>query len=895
MPILHDIVKSMRFLVVVLVVAGVFGTASAAGAAERVVDDSDTVTLPGNVPPLARPEFDKGPAPSSLPMERMILVLKRSAEKQAQLDRFLAGVHNPSSPDFHKWLTPEEFGNRFGPSSQDIDAVTGWLRSHGFVVEAVGKGKSWINFSGTVAAVEAAFHTSIHLYQVNGRLYHANNRDPSIPRALADVVAGVVSLNDFPRKAMHSKIIPADQPNYTSGTTHYLSPGDFAIIYDVNALYSAGIDGTGQSIAIVGRTHPSGSEWATFRTLMALPPNPPQVIVNGTDPGDLGGDEDVEADLDVEWSGAVAMKATILFVTSKSTSTTDGVDLSAQYIVNNNLAPVMSTSFGSCESELGAESILGTSGNAFYNDLWQQAAAQGITPFVSSGDSGAAGCDAPSAATGSGLGVNGLASTPYNVAVGGTQFNEGSGSYWNSSNGSGETSALSYIPEVAWNQSGTMPGGSDLWSTGGGLSAVYTQPAWQVAPGVPSGVSRCVPDVSLSAATHDAYLVETLGALYGVGGTSASSPSFAGLMALVVQMTGQRQGNANPRFYQLANAQYGASGVVVFHDILSGNNSVPGVTGYSAGPGYSCTTGLGSVDANALVTNWTPGFVIVASPNAFSIDQGSTGTSTIQTNILGDFNNGVALSASGLPTGVTAAFNPATIAAPGSGSSTMTITVGASSPAGTYPVTVTGTGGGVTQTAPVTLVIIQIYTVTSSVSGGTGGTVTPSTATVVAGASVTLTITPFTGYGLASLTDNGTDVTTAVSSGTYTITDITANHSVVATFAIDTYTISVMEGGSGTITDSSGSVSYGGSVTFTMIPASGYTLSGLTDNGVAVTPTQGPSGTFTYTVTDVTADHTVNATFAPIIAPVPAMGPGGFIAAACGVLWLAMRRRGRNR
>ena len=341
--------KRILLLLIVLVAAGVFGAAQAR-AADRVIDDSDTVILPGNVHPLARPEFDTGRAPSSLPMERMILVLKRSADKQAELDRFLSRLHEPSSPDFHQWLTPEEFGKRFGPSPEDIDAVTGWLTSHGFVVEAVAKGKSWINFSGTVADVEAAFHTSIHTYQVGGRLYHANAEDPSIPRGLADVVAGVVSLNDFPRKAMHSDVLPA-KPDYTSGSTHYLSPGDFATIYDVNALYSSGINGTGQSIAIVGRTHPSGTDWATFRSTMGLPANPPQVIVNGRDPGDLGGNEDVEADLDVEWSGAVAKNATIKFVVSKSTRTTDGVDLSAQYIVNNNLAPVMSTSFGSCESD----------------------------------------------------------------------------------------------------------------------------------------------------------------------------------------------------------------------------------------------------------------------------------------------------------------------------------------------------------------------------------------------------------------------------------------------------------------------------------------------------------------------------------------------------------------
>jgi subtilase family serine protease len=877
-------VKHILLLLIVLVVAGTFGTAES-GAADRVIDDSDAVTLPGNIHPLARPEFDTGPVPSSLPLEQMILVLKRSPDKQVELDQFLAGLQDPTSSDFHHWLSPEEFGNHFGPSPDDINAVTGWLTSHGFVLEAVGEGKSWINFSGTAADVQASFHTTIHIYQVNGRLYHANAEDPSIPRGLADVVAGVASLNDFPRRPMHNVIGPAVQPDYTSGSTHSLSPGDFAVIYDVTALYSAGINGSGQSIAIVGRTHPSGTEWATFRTLMGLPANPPTVIVNGPDPGDLGGNEDVEADLDVEWSGAVAMNATILFVTSQSTGTTDGVDLSAQYIVDNKLAPVMSTSFGECEADLG------TSGNQFYNNLWQQAAAEGITAFVSSGDSGAAGCNAAGDARGSGKAVNGLASTPCNVAVGGTEFNEGTGTYWSGTN-NGYTSALSYIPEVVWNESGAN-GGSDLYATGGGLSIEYTKPSWQVAPGVPSNNRRSVPDVALSSAGHDAYLVETLGALYEVYGTSAASPSMAGLMALVVEKTGQSQGNANTRFYQLGNAQYGAGGVVVFHDITSGSNSVPGVTGYSAGTGYSCTTGLGSMDAYALVMNWTPDFAIAASPNAFSIDQGSAGTSTIQTNVLGNFDSAVALSASGLPTAVTAGFSPTTIAAPGSGSSTMTITVGASSPAGSYPITVTGSGSGTTHTATITLTIIQTYTVTSSVSAGSGA-ITPASARIPSGSPAAFTIYPGTGYYLVTLTDNGANVTSSVVGGTYTIASVLAPHTVVATFAIDTYPITAVGSGNGSITDSIGSVSYGGSVTFTITPAVGYALSGLTDNGVAVSPTQGPSGTFTYTITDVTTNHTVDATFAlATAAPVPAMGSWGFIGAACGMLWLAMKRRRR--
>jgi subtilase family serine protease len=595
-------IKRVIFGITLLVGVATLVATPAFARAPRVVDDNDRVVLRGNVHPLARPEFDEGLTDFSLPMEHMVLTVRLSPDKQAELDRLLAEQQDSASVNFHRWLTPEEFGERFGPGTADIDAITGWLTTRGFTVDEVAKGRTWINFSGKVADVERAFHTRIHDYFVNGHHRHANAGDPAIPRGLADLVAGIVSLHNFPRKMMNSGIRPLtpedSQPDYTSGSSHYLAPGDFAIIYNVNPLYTAGIDGTGQSIAIVGRTHPSSTNWTTFRSSMGLPANPPQVIVNGADPGDLGADEDGEADLDVEWSGAVAKNATIKFVVSKSTNTTDGVDLSAQYIINNNLAPVMSTSFGQCESQMGSAE------NSFYNNLWLQAASEGITSFVSSGDSGTADCSSSSAASGSGPGVNGLASTPYNVAVGGTRFNDGAGGYWNSTNGTADTSAIGYIPETAWNESGNVSGGSGLWATGGGVSSIYGKPLWQVAPGVPADGKRDVPDVSLSAAGHDGYLVRTQGALAAIGGTSASSPSFAGLMALIVQKTGQRQGNANIRFYQLGNAQYGSGGAVGFHDITSGNNSVPGVVGYSCTTGYDLATGLGSVDANMLVNNW---------------------------------------------------------------------------------------------------------------------------------------------------------------------------------------------------------------------------------------------------------------------------------------------------
>jgi len=684
----------------------------AASSHKRNVDDNDTVVIYGNVHPLANPQNDRGPAPANQKLERMILLLKPRVGAKDSIDSLLAQLHDPSSPQYHQWLTPAQFGARFGIADDDLAEVTAWLTRSGFSIDETAAGRGWINFSGTVGQVERALKTQIHKFEVDGKMHTANAKDPQIPRALADVVGGVVTLHDFGRHPMNHGFKPVPMPEYTSGTSHYLAPADFAKIYNVNPLYTAGVNGSGQTIGIVGRTDIALADVQYFRSFFGLPANDPVFVHNGTDPGDLGGGEEGEADLDVEWSGAVAQNATIKFVISKSTTTTDGVDLSAQYIVNNNVAKIMSTSFGQCESSMG------TTENNFYNNLWSQAATQGITSFVSSGDSGAAGCNGGSDTTGSGAAVSGLASTPYNVGVGGTQFNDTANpsAYWSSTNNStNQSSALGYIPEMAWNESGNVTGGSGLWASSGGQSTVYAKPSWQVCVGVPATNARFVPDVALTAAGHDGYLVvqghtSTASGLGAVGGTSAASPSFAGLMALVNQKTAASWGNANTKFYALANAQYASGGTVIFHDITSGNNSVPGVTGFSCGTGYDAVTGVGTVDANSMVNNWsgtspTPDFSISASPASVSVAQGANGTSTITTTVSGGFNSAISLSASGAPAGTTVSFSPTSIAAPGSGTSTMTMAVGASTAAGTYTITVTGAGGSLSRSTSVSLTV----------------------------------------------------------------------------------------------------------------------------------------------------------------------------------------------
>lgn len=571
------------------------------------VDDTRRVILSGNRHPAALRGADRGRVADDLRLERMILSLKPDPLQAAALDRFLTEAHDPSSPRYGQWLNVQTFAQHFGAAKADITQVTQWLIANGFAIDEVASGGLSVVFSGTAAQVRHAFHTEIRRYRFNASDHIANTTEPEIPAALAPVVAGVVSLHDIHSQPM--SVRQTASPDFTSGSTHYLTAADFQTIYNLQPLYTGGINGSGKSIAIIGRSNVVPSDLQQFRAFMNLPANAPQIIVNGSDPGLVTGDQG-ESDLDLEWAGAVAPGATIKFVTSANTASSDGITLSAQYAVSNNVADVISLSYGQCESSLG------TSALNFFNNLWSQAAAQGITVVVSSGDSGAAGCDAASASSSTqGRAVNGLCTSPYSTCVGGTQFADTSNPalYWATSNTtSNHSSALSYIPEVVWNESG-VNGGSGLWSSGGGASTYFSKPTWQSTPGVPADRKRDVPDVALTAATHDGYLVYSSDnstqtqTLYVFGGTSASGPAFAGIMALVNHKTGYRQGNANPRLYGLATRQASGSGSAYFHQITSGNNSVPGLTGFAASPStpyYNKATGLGSVDGNVLVSHW---------------------------------------------------------------------------------------------------------------------------------------------------------------------------------------------------------------------------------------------------------------------------------------------------
>jgi subtilase family serine protease len=600
----------------------------------QALDEENLVTLKGNVHPLARAEFDQGAVSDGQPLHRMLLLLQRGADQEAALQQLLDEQQNKSSANYHAWLTPAQFGQQFGPADADIQTVTSWLQSHGFQVTNVSAGRTTIEFSGSAAQVRSAFHSEIHKYLVNGETRMANASDPQILAALAPVVAGPVSLNNFPRKS-YARILgqfrrtigkPGLEPLFTfpdpfTGAAFYgLGPGDFATIYNSKPLIASGNDGTGQTIAIVGETNINVQDVQQFRQMFALPANfsAANIILNGEDPGITSKGEEGEADLDVEWSGAVAPGATVKFVVSASTPASAGIDLSALYIVEQNLAGAMSESYGQCEQGLGA------AGNAFYNLLWEQAAAQGITVILSAGDGGSAGCDdfdSEQVAT-LGLAVSGLASTPFNVSVGGTDFDQVDNwsSFWSATNDATGSSAISYIPEIPWNQNcaqisltgcgSSAPQGSvNIVAGSGGPSAVYTKPKWQMGvAGMPNDNHRDQPDISLFASpgfdgTGYVYcqsdqtisqlpqcdLNATNGVLdFGiVGGTSASAPAFAGIMALVNQYEANhggtnRQGNANYVLYALAkkagascaSAKSEASGCV-FNDVVKGNSRLP--------------------------------------------------------------------------------------------------------------------------------------------------------------------------------------------------------------------------------------------------------------------------------------------------------------------------------
>jgi len=768
------------------------------------VSASSTVALQGNVHPLALRAQDLGEAPADRALESLTLRFSMTADQQAALIQLLLDQQDPNSPLYHQWLTPEQFAEQFGLSSDDLAKVSSWLTAQGFTVTGAARSATFITFTGSVATAERAFNTSIHSLALDGEQHIANVAEPSLPAVIAAVVNRITGLNDFrlnPRsraRVVQSAVTSQTNPQFTSSLSGdtYIAPGDFYTIYDVNALLTSAINGSGVTIAIMGQTDLSLTDVAAFRAASGLSVNAPTVKLYGTDPGISANDVN-EAQLDVEWSGAVAPSATILYVYSK-----DAFNTSLMQAIDNNLAPIVSISYGDCESGFGSSAL-----NSF-NQLFQQANAQGITIVGPGGDSGATDCDYKTTHASGGLAVDFPASSPFVTGVGGTMFNENGNVYFGPTNNSNAGSALSYIPEAVWNETAA---GGELSAGGGGSSSYFTKPSWQVGTGVPNDASRDVPDIALDAAyIHDAFLFcasgfctngfrNSSGYLDTIGGTSVSAPSFAGMLALIEQKIGARIGNANPTLYSLANSSYYAA---VFHDVTVGNNDSPCVTGspncasggsigYNATIGYDLASGWGSIDAFNLANDWK----LVSSSGGGS----TTGTAASTTTITSTSST---TTQCGTPTGTSVNL-------------TVTVTGASGTPTGTVQFmvdnvavgsVVTLSGGAATYTLSTTSLTAGNHTVTASYSGDTTyasskGTYTlnvlattadfsftPCTASVAVTAGGTATGIPFT---LTSLNGFVGSVSFSVSTGSSALS---------ASYSFSTSPVTLTNGGTGSTT-----------------------------------------------------------------------------------------------
>ena len=886
--------------------AAVLAAATPAGAQQNRIpagiDASQAVSLTNHVHPKAQRQYDRGPVDAGFVMDRLSVLLAPSAEQQAKLDAYLSALQDPGSPDYRNWLTPEQFADRFGVSTSDLGQITGWLGAQGFTIRTVAPSRNWVAFSGTASQVRQTFRTETHRFQVNGELHFSNTADPSVPAALHGVITAIRGLNDFAFRPPQPHLTPA----YTAASgNHYLAPADLATIYNLNSLAANGYDGTGQKLAIVGQSAVDLNDLRNFRTLFGLPASDPQIVLvpGGADPGIVSGDL-VEADLDLEWAGAAAKNASLVYVYSR-----DVMD-ALQYTVTQNLAPVIAMSYGDCE----------TAGGASQRSIAQQANAQGITWIAASGDSGAAGCESTDATVAThGLAVNLPSSIPEVTGVGGTTFAEGSGTYWGTNNAS-LGSALSYVPETSWNDSGSRR----LEASGGGASAIFGKPGWQAGPGVPADNARDVPDVALAASPqHDGAILCTGGSCANglgtrftvVGGTSLSTPVFAGIATLVnhylvgtgaVAKAGL--GNMNPTLYGLAQTT-----TDIFHDVTTGNNVVPcrigtadctmGMLGYQAGPGYDLVTGLGSVNANNLVTEWknfqpAPAALSSVTVTPATVAGGASATLTVTLTAAAP-SSGISVT---LTSTSTAFPVPPNVTVP-AGQFSISVQVQTPAVPASIPATVTATYNSVSKTANVTVAPVVLPTVTSlevspsTVAGGASAfvIVTLSGPAPVGGAAVALgsnstvfpvpaTLTVPAGHSIASVSVQTTSVTVSTPvtvTATYnstsmmatvtvapivlpTLTGVTVDPSTIAggAFAILTVTLS------GPAPAGDVAVTLGSNSAVFPVPAILTVRQGRSTASVVVQTTAVTVSTpVTVTATYNSVSKTANVTVAPVVLP----------------------------
>jgi subtilase family serine protease len=898
------------------------------------IDEMNRVALTGNTHPEARPANDRGRVANGFAMDHMLLQLKRSNEQELALQQFLDELQSKGSPNFHHWLSAQEFGERFGLAKSDLDVVIGWLESHGFQVNVVYPSGMLIDFSGTAAQVRKAFLTEVHYLEVKGQKHVGNVNDPQIPAALAPVVAGIVSLHDFRPHAMHH-LRKVNQeftfPGVLGDANYAVVPADLAQIYNLNVLFSAGISGQGQTIALIEDTDVfSASDWNTFRQTFGLsnyssgsftqvhPPAPPAQPGNNCGAPGIIVPNDAEAILDAEWASAAAPSAAIEMAACADTSTTFGGLIAIQNLINAAAPPpsIMSISYGQCET------VNGAAANAAYNSAYQQAVAEGVSVFVAAGDSGAAGCDNSATEATHGIGVNAFASTPNNVAVGGTDFSDTysgtNANYWNSTNTSAFGSAVSYIPEIPWNDScagelvstylGFSPtygstslcndplfgsffastvaggGGPSQCASGtastrgvvGGSCAGWAKPAWQDVLGNPTDGVRDTPDVSLFAAdglwshyyvfcwSDTAHGGAACGAdpsgWSGAGGTSFSSPIMAGIQALINQKAGGPQGNPAPVYYQLAAGEYGSSGSsscnsdhgnavasnCIFYDVTSGDMDVDCVVpncsladgfvgvlstsnssfapAYGTHVGWDFATGIGTVNAANLVNNWPssapqPGFTLSTSPGTLTFLQGASGLTTITINPVNGFSGNVNLTASGLPSGVSALFgtNPA------STTSLLTLSASGAAATGTFPVTVTGSSGTLSGKATIMLTV--------NPAGDYALSASPSSLNIAQGAKGTsaVNVNPLNGFnGSVGLSASGLPIgVTAAFNPASTTSASTLTLTASSAAPLGTFPI--------TVTGASGALSHSTTVSLTVVLPPNFALA-ASPNSLSLTP-----------------------------------------------------------
>jgi subtilase family serine protease len=622
----------------------VFGLATIASAQNHnplitgAINNSNRVILAGNTRPEAIAANDRGLVAASTPIESLQLVLHRSPANEAAFTQYIAEMHNPKSASYHKWLTNAEIGAQFGPAPEDINKIEDWLTAQGLAVHSISPDCMVIEFSGEAGLVSKAFNASLHHLAVNGKEHFANYNDPSIPAALAPVVAGVAKLHDFMPHAMNHPHLTAQLPgvkrNGNGGNGYnYLGAADLATIYNFNPLFHAGITGKGQTIVLIEDTDQySVGDWTTFRKVLGLSRAYPYATLTQSHPAgtntcgapgislNSGNGDDVEAAIDIEWASAAAPNAAIVNAACADTLQFGGFLALANLLQASNHPNVVSISYGDAETDLGAAE------NAYINNLYQTAVAEGVSVFVSSGDEDAASFDGGNVST-HGITVSGFTSTPYNISVGGTDWGYAPlhtpGTYFNATNGANFQTAVSYIPEVPWNDScagsavaayiglpttGTSSlcnydgsalandygllnavggsGGPSACATGAvtslgkvsGTCAGYAKPSWQSVFGNPADGVRDIPDVSLFAANglwgsyYAVCISDPTGSSgfspcttdpstwAGYGGTSVSSPIWAGIQALVNQKTSQSWGNSNTVLYTLAATEYGVSG-----------------------------------------------------------------------------------------------------------------------------------------------------------------------------------------------------------------------------------------------------------------------------------------------------------------------------------------------